>query len=116
MRGDIKSDQAKLILFKEWGLRYLEMEEVRRLRSYRDRDRIIRHQLIPFFGSSLLGEIRPGDIERYRSERHKHDGTMPWASDNKQRPYHFEALPQCSNQARPTPQQSRFKGSLAQST
>ena len=48
MKGSMRSDQDKPVLFKDWGLRYLELEEVRRLRSYRDRDRIVKHQLIPF--------------------------------------------------------------------
>ena len=77
MKGSIRSDQDKPVLFKDWGLCYLELEEVRRLRSYRDRDRIVKQQLIPFFGSALLGEIRPVDIERYRSERRKEDGSLP---------------------------------------
>ncbi|HNP84267.1 MAG TPA: tyrosine-type recombinase/integrase [Nitrospira sp.] len=77
MKGSIKTDQAKPVLFKEWGLRYLELEEVRRLRSFRDRDRILRQHLIPFFGASPLPEIRPDDVEQYRSQRRKQNGDAP---------------------------------------
>jgi integrase len=79
MKGAMRSDQAHPLLFKEWAARYLELEEVKRLRSYRDRQRIVRQQLIPFFGASLLQEIRPEQIERYRNERRKEDGGMPSA-------------------------------------
>jgi len=77
MKGAIKSEQAKAVLFKEWALRYLDLEEVRRLRSFRDRDRIVRQHLIPFFGPSSLCEIRPEDVEHYRSERRKDNGSLP---------------------------------------
>lgn len=77
MKGTMKSAQAHPLLFKDWGLRYLELEEVKRLGSFRDRARIIRHQLIPFFGSSLLQEIRPEQVERYRTERRKENGSLP---------------------------------------
>ena len=77
MKGAIKSEQARPLLFKEWGLRYLELEEVKRLESYRDRARIVRDQLIPFFGNTLLQEIRPEQIEAYRAQRRKGDGSLP---------------------------------------
>src|SRR5687768_1115304 len=65
MKGSIRSDQAQPLLFKDWAMRYLDLEEVKRLRSYRDRERIVRQQLIPFFGSTLLQEIRPEQVEEY---------------------------------------------------
>lgn len=77
LKGSITTDQAKQVLFKEWALRYLALEEVRHLRSFRDRDRIVRQHLIPFFGSFSLGEIKPEDIERYRTERRKDNGSLP---------------------------------------
>jgi len=77
MKGIVQSQHNKVMTFKEWGNAYLALEEVHRLRSFRDRDRIVRQQLIPFFGSAFLSEIRPGDIERYRAERRKEDGNMP---------------------------------------
>lgn len=60
MKGMIPSSQAQPVLFKDWGLRYIELEEVKWLRSYRDRQRIVRQQLVSFFGSTLLQEITPG--------------------------------------------------------
>lgn len=75
MTGAIPSEQAKPLLFKEWALRYVELEEVKRLRSFRDRNRIVRQQLIPFFGSTLLQEIRPEQVEAYRVQRRRADGT-----------------------------------------
>ncbi len=77
MKGSITTDQAKLVRFKEWGFRYLELEEVRRLRSFRDRDRILRHHLIPYFGALALSEIKPDDVEQYRSQRRKQNGDAP---------------------------------------
>jgi integrase len=77
MKGRITSDQNRPMLFKQWALDYIELESVKRLKSYRDRARIITQQLIPFFGSTLLNEIRPRDIERYRADRLKEDGSLP---------------------------------------
>ena len=54
MKGSIPTDQARPVLFREWALRYLELEEVRRLRSFRDRNRIVRQHLLTFFGSFPL--------------------------------------------------------------
>lgn len=77
MKGNLRTTHAKEVAFKEWALRYLGLEEVRRLRSFRDRDRIFRQQLIPFFGPASLSDITPQDIEQYRSERRKDNGTLP---------------------------------------
>jgi integrase len=77
MKGTIKSQQARPLLFKEWGLTYLGLEEVKRLRSFKDRDQIMRNELVPFFGSTLLQEIKPEDIEAYRAQRHKANGSAP---------------------------------------
>ena len=75
MTGGITSEQSKPVLFKEWALRYVELEEVKRLRSYRDRLRIVVHQLIPFFGNTLMQEIRPEQVEAYRAQRRKDNGS-----------------------------------------
>jgi integrase len=77
MKGRMPSDHDRPTVFKEWALEYIELESVKRLKSYRDRARIIKQQLIPCFGSTLLTEIRPRDIERYRAERLKEDGNLP---------------------------------------
>ena len=76
MKGLVTSAQSQPLLFKEWAIRYVELEEVKRLRSYRDRARIVKHQLIPFFGSTLLQEIRPEQVEAYRAQRRKEDGSL----------------------------------------
>jgi integrase len=74
MKGLVVSEGAQPILFRQWGMEYLELEEVKRLASYQDRREIMLCQLIPFFGRKLLQEIRPGDIETYRSQRKRKDG------------------------------------------
>ncbi len=56
---------------------YLSLEEVRRLRSYKDREDIVLHQLVPYFGGMLLTEIKASDVEDFRAERRKRDGSMP---------------------------------------
>ncbi|MBU6482098.1 MAG: hypothetical protein KGS09_16300 [Nitrospirae bacterium] len=70
MKGLVKSSHARVISFKEWGEPYLNLEEVKRLRSYKDRREIVRNQLIPFFGGKVLTDIsrlmlkRSGHSER----------------------------------------------------
>ena len=77
MKGTINSKQAQVVTFKQWGETYLILEEVKRLRSYEDRHEIVQHQLIPFFGTVLLTDIRPADVEAFREQRRKRDGTQP---------------------------------------
>ena len=77
MKGIVNSVHQRLVTFKDWGETYLNLEEVRHLRSYKDRDDIVRHQLIPFFGGKLLSEITPHDIEKFRAQRTKRDGSAP---------------------------------------
>ena len=52
MKGMVKSIHQGLVKFKDWAESYLKLEEVRRLRSYKGRDQIVRHQLIPFLEGS----------------------------------------------------------------
>jgi integrase len=77
MKGAIKSHHSKCYSFAEWGTKYLELEEVRVLRSYRDRVHAVRLQLIPFFGKKPLNEILPEDVETYRAQRMRRDGRRP---------------------------------------
>ena len=77
MKGIVQSPQTRVMTFKEWGTAYLALEEVRRLRSYKDREDIVLHQLVPYFGGMLLTEIKASDIEEYRAQRRKRDGSMP---------------------------------------
>jgi integrase len=69
MLGLMKSEQDKPVLFSEWAKTYLSLEEVTRLASYTERTRSINAQLVPFFGSKLLGEITAGDVEDFRAHR-----------------------------------------------
>ncbi len=77
MKGIVQSAQTRIVTFKEWGTAYLTLEEVRRLRSFNDRRDIVLNQLIPFFGSKLLTEIKASDVEDFRTQRRKRDGSMP---------------------------------------
>jgi len=77
MKGVMKSQQSKVVTFAEWGTKYLELEEVRALRSYSDRVHTVQLQLIPFFGKKSLKEILPEDVEVYRSQRMKRNGKPP---------------------------------------
>jgi integrase len=73
--GQETSESAKPVLFKEWAKTYLELEAVKMLRSYQDRVEIMACQLVPFFGAKILSEIRPADVEAYRGQRTKRNGT-----------------------------------------
>ncbi len=73
--GKVSSEQAKPVLFKEWAKTYLAMESVSTLRSYQDRVEIMERQLIPYFGRKILTEIKPSDVEAFRAQRLKRDGT-----------------------------------------
>ena len=75
--GHEKTEQAKPILFKEWATAYLALESIKTLRSYQDRLEIMERQLIPFFGGRVLTEIRPHDVEAFRAQRKRKDGTKP---------------------------------------
>lgn len=74
MKGLLKSDHDKPLTFQEWGERYLELEEIQRLRSRKDRVHVMRLQLIPFFGKKHLTAITPEDVEAYRAQRTKRNG------------------------------------------
>ena len=76
MLGKVSTEKAKPVLFKDWAKTYLDLESVRALRTYQDRIEIMERQLIPFFGSKIMTEIRPADIEQYRGQRLKRNG-MP---------------------------------------
>src|SRR5262249_18738103 len=69
------SERTKPVLFKEWARVYLGLEEVKSLRSVIGRTYSVERHLIPFFGRMLLSEIRPQDIEAFRSQRKKANGS-----------------------------------------
>jgi integrase len=73
--GQEKTEQAKPVLFREWAQAYLDLEAVKTLRSYQDRVEIMEKQLVPFFGGKVLTSISPQDVETYRGQRKKRDGS-----------------------------------------
>lgn len=73
--GQEKSEQVKPVLFKEWAKAYLDLEEVRTLRSFVGRSHSVNAHLVPFLGGKVLSEIRPQDVEAFRRQRRKSDGT-----------------------------------------
>ena len=77
MKGQISSEQGKSVTFSHWAEVYLKLEEVKTLRSYRDRVATVRYQLIPFFGQKELESITPEDIERFRAQRKLCNGQQP---------------------------------------
>lgn len=77
MKGKFKSEKIKPMTFSEWGKKYLALEEVKNLRSYRDRVTAIQGQLIPFFGNKPLDEITAADVEAFRMARKLPNGKFP---------------------------------------
>lgn len=72
--GKVLTEEAKPMLFSEWAKQYLNLEEVKGLRTYRDRGERVNRQLVPFFGRKILTEIKPQDIEAFRAQRTRKDG------------------------------------------
>ncbi len=77
MKGIIRSDKERLTTFEAWANDYLELEEIQRLRSLKDRVNVIRLQLIPYFRKKYLTSITSEDVEAYRAQRRKYDGKAP---------------------------------------
>ena len=77
MKGMVKSERVAPVRFSEWALTYLDLPEVTALRTFQDRYESVQYQLIPFFGSKLLGDITPGDIEAFRIQRRLRNGDLP---------------------------------------
>lgn len=75
--GKIPSSNGKAVCFKEWGERFLKLEESVVFRSYQDRLAIAQLQLIPFFGSKELNEINPENVEAFRQPRKLRNGELP---------------------------------------
>lgn len=71
LSGQISSPQkakAESITFRQWATQYLELEQVKKLRSYRMRRDHVRN-LVNFFGNKPLGAITPEDVRKYRQQR-----------------------------------------------
>jgi len=78
MTGDIKSDKLPPpMTFRAWAERYLELDNIKRLRSYDKHVEIVSLRLIPYFGGKLLTHIEPEDVEAYRAQYVLKNGTAP---------------------------------------
>jgi len=77
LMGKITSERSKSVTFSQWAETYLQLEEVKSLRSYKDRVATIRYQLIPFFGRKELSDITAENIESYRTQRKLRNGKQP---------------------------------------
>jgi integrase len=60
--------KAESFTFRQWAERYLELEQVKKLKSYRMRRDHVRN-LVNFFGGKTLGAITPEDVRKYRQQR-----------------------------------------------
>ncbi len=80
LKGNYRSEKIPQMTFAQWGEVYLSLEEVKRLRSYRDRVGAVRRQFIPFFGNQSLEKITPSDVEAFRAQRRKPKGQSPSTS------------------------------------
>lgn len=80
MTGKIVTEKFKRMVFAEWGKKYLLLEEVKSLRSYRDRVTSIQDQWTPFLGMKPMEEITAIDVEIFRSQRKLPNGETPSVS------------------------------------
>ena len=55
--------------FGQWAKEYVEIDEVKRLRSYRERCQRIGNVLVPSFGKKMLLDITVKDVEEFRKTR-----------------------------------------------
>jgi hypothetical protein len=70
LKGILKSEQVEAPkTFEQWAGEYIQIEEVKRLRSYRERCQRIDKILKPRFGKKLLQDLTVKDVEVFRSER-----------------------------------------------
>ena len=72
LAGTMMSERAKLSVMTlgQWAEEYKGIEEVRRLRSYKERCQRIDQVIVPFLGSNrLLGDLTAKDVEAFRQER-----------------------------------------------
>jgi integrase len=72
LNGTMRSEQVSEVMmtFGQWAEEYKAIEEVTRLRSYKERCQRIDRVIVPFFGSSrLVKDLAPKDVEAFRQER-----------------------------------------------
>ena len=77
LMGRIASERTQSVTFSQWAETYLQLEEVKSLRSYKDRVQPVRYQLIPFFGRWGLQGISGENIENCRDKRKLCNGKEP---------------------------------------
>ena len=66
LSGRVKS---LIMTFAQWASEYVEIEEVKTLRSYKERCQRINTFLVPFFGKMLLEDMTVKDVEKFRQQR-----------------------------------------------
>ena len=74
LAGQMKSNQEKqkIVTLGKWAEEYKVIEEVQRLRSYKERCQRIDRVIVPFFGSNrLLQDLTAKDVEAFRQKRSK---------------------------------------------
>jgi integrase len=74
MAGTMPSGRAQdtVMTLGQWAEEYKAIEEVSRLRSYKERCQRIDNVIVPFFGSNrFLQDLTPKDVEAFRQERGK---------------------------------------------
>ncbi len=85
-RTDARRDRLELpdgrktpLAFREEAEKYVEKLKEESGKNIRAKDRQLRQHLVPFFGSSPLGQIASFDIERYkRARRRLCPERVPW--------------------------------------
>ena len=77
MKGTVESERVTPIRFAAWALTYLGLPEIKALSTFQDRYESVHYQLIPFFGTQLVGDITPGNIEAFRVQRRLRNGEAP---------------------------------------
>ena len=73
LAGTMVSERVQQVTmtFAQWATEYVEIEEVRKLRSYPERCQRITKVLVPYFGKKLLQDLTAKDVEDFRQERGK---------------------------------------------
>jgi integrase len=71
LAGTMPSEGATALVmtFQAWVKEYVDIEDVRKLRSYKERCQRIERLLVPFFGQKLLTDITAKDVEQFRRTR-----------------------------------------------
>lgn len=71
LAGTTPSDRVRqlTLTFGQWAKEYVEIEEVKKLRTCKERRQRIDRVLVPFFGKKLLQDITVKDVEEFRKAR-----------------------------------------------